>query len=56
MIKNIEFKNFRNINGKYIFNNSLNVIVGKNNSGKTNVLEGIKLAFSCITNDYYKFL
>lgn len=54
MIKNIEFKNFRNINGKYIFNNSLNVIVGKNNSGKTNVLEGIKLAFSCITNDYYK--
>ena len=24
------------------------------NSGKTNVLEGIKLAFSCITNDYYK--
>ena len=35
MIKSVEFKNFRNINGKYIFNNNLNVIVGKNNSGKT---------------------
>lgn len=54
MIKSVEFKNFRNINGKYVFNNNLNVIVGKNNSGKTNVLDGIKLAFSCITNDYFK--
>lgn len=54
MIKSIEFKNFRNINGKYIFNKKLNVIVGKNNSGKTNLLEGIKLAFSCITSDYFK--
>ena len=54
MIKSIEFKNFRNISGKYIFNKDLNVIVGKNNSGKTNLLEGIKLAFSCITNDYFR--
>lgn len=54
MIKSVEFKNFRNINGKYVFYNNLNVIVGKNNSGKTNVLDGIKLAFSCITNDYFK--
>lgn len=54
MIKSIEFKNFRNINGKYIFNKKLNVIVGKNNSGKTNILEGIRLAFSCINNDYFK--
>lgn len=54
MIKSVEFKNFRNINGKYIFNNNLNVIVGKNNAGKTNILEGIRLAFSCITNDYFK--
>lgn len=54
MIKSVEFRNFRNINGKYIFNNNLNVIVGKNNSGKTNLLEGIRLAFSCITNDYFK--
>lgn len=54
MIKSIEFKNFRNINGKYIFDKRLNVIVGKNNSGKTNLLEGIKLAFSCITSDYFK--
>ncbi len=54
MIKSVEFKNFRNINGRYIFNNNLNVIVGKNNSGKTNLLEGIRLAFSCVTNDYFK--
>lgn len=54
MIKSVELKNFRNINKKYFFNQNLNVIVGKNNSGKTNILEGIKLAFSCITNDYFK--
>lgn len=54
MIKSVEFKNFRNLDGKYYLNNSLNIIVGKNNSGKTNLLEGIKLAFSCITNEYFK--
>ena len=54
MIKSIRFKNYRNLNEKYSFNNILNVIVGKNNSGKTNILEGIKLAFSTITNDYCK--
>lgn len=54
MIKSVEFKNFRNLNGIYNFDNRLNVIIGKNNSGKTNVLDGIKLAFSTITNDYFK--
>lgn len=54
MIKSVEFKNFRNLNGRYNFNKILNVIIGKNNSGKTNVLEGIKLAFSMITNEYFK--
>ena len=54
MIKSVKFKNFRNLNGKYEFNNTLNVIIGKNNSGKTNVLDGIRLAFSAITNDYFK--
>ena len=54
MIKSVEFKNFRNLNGIYNFDNILNVIIGKNNSGKTNILEGIKLAFSTITNDYFK--
>ncbi len=54
MIKSIEFINYRNLQGKYVFDNVLNVIIGKNNSGKTNLLDGIKLAFSVITNDYYK--
>ena len=54
MIKSVTFKNFRNLDGKYEFNNTLNVIIGKNNSGKTNLLDGIKLAFSTITNDYFK--
>ena len=54
MIKSVEFKNFRNLNGRYNFDKTLNVIIGKNNSGKTNILEGIRLAFSTITNDYCK--
>lgn len=54
MIKSIEFNNFRNLKEKYEFNKTLNVIMGKNNSGKTNLLDGIKLAFSTITNDYCK--
>lgn len=55
MIKSVEFVNFRNLKGKkYEFNDSLNVIIGKNNSGKTNLLEGIKFAFSLLSNDYFK--
>lgn len=53
MIKSIEFNNFRNLKEKYEFNKKLNIIMGKNNSGKTNLLDGIKLAFSTITNDYF---
>ena len=29
MIKSVTFKNFRNLDGKYEFNNTLNVIIGK---------------------------
>ena len=55
IIKSIEFFNFRNLKGKYTFgDNNLNVIIGKNNSGKTNLLDGIKFAFSTITNEYFK--
>lgn len=54
MIKSIEFQNFRNISGKFEFKNMVSVIIGKNNSGKSNLLAGIKLAFSAISNDYYK--
>ena len=54
MIKSINFINYRNLIGKYIFNNNIDLIIGKNNEGKTNFLDGIRLAFSCITNDYFK--
>lgn len=54
MIKSIKFENFRNLDAKYNFDNNLNIIVGKNNSGKTNLLDGIRLAFSTITDDYFK--
>lgn len=52
MIKSVEFKNFRNVNGLYTFNKTLNIIIGKNSTGKTNILDGIKVAFSTITDDY----
>ena len=54
MIKSITFEHFRNLNGTYYFNNNLNIIFGKNNSGKSNILDGIRLAFSGITNEYFK--
>ena len=54
MLKSIEFSNFRNLDSKYIFNQTLNIVVGKNNSGKSNLLDGIRLAFSAITDDYFK--
>lgn len=54
MIKSINFKNFRNLSGKYIFNNNIDIVIGKNNDGKTNLLDGIRLAFSCVTSDYFK--
>ena len=55
MIRSVVFQNFRNIKyKKFIFNDKLNIIIGKNNSGKTNILEGIKLAFSAINNSYMR--
>lgn len=54
MIKNIEFIDYRNLNGKYNFNKNINMLFGKNNTGKTNLLDGIRLAFSAITQDYFK--
>lgn len=54
MIKSIEFKNFRNLNGKYELNDVLTIICGQNNTGKTNLLDGIRLAFASINGDYFK--
>lgn len=55
MIKSITFHNFRNLDGKsYEFTDKFNLIIGKNGSGKTNVLDGIKLAFSAFDGNYFK--
>lgn len=55
MIKSIEFINYRNLaNQKYIFSKPLNIIFGPNNSGKTNILDGIRLAFSAIDDNYVR--
>lgn len=54
MIRSIEFINYRNLNQKFQFNEKLNIIFGNNNSGKTNILDGVRLAFSAITNDYFR--
>lgn len=54
MIKNIEFINFRNLSGNYQLKTRINLLVGKNSSGKTNILDGFRLAFSTITGDYFR--
>ena len=54
MIKCIKFSNFRNLNGEYYFDQKLNIVIGKNNSGKSNLLDGIRLAFSAINDDYFR--
>lgn len=54
MIEYVEFENFRNLSGKYEFDDKMNIVVGKNNTGKTNLIDGLKLAFSIFTDDYFK--
>ena len=42
IIKNIKLKNFRNYeNLDFVLNNRLNIIIGNNAQGKTNILESI---------------
>lgn len=55
MIEKISFTNYRNLDGKtYTFKDNLGVVIGKNGDGKTNLLEGIKLAFSSFDGSYMK--
>lgn len=54
MIKTISFENFRNLSGIFDFSRQFNVVFGPNNSGKTNLLDGIKLVFNTLTGDYFK--
>ena len=42
--KNISFNNYRNFtNNNFNFDKGCNIILGKNGSGKTNILEGLSL-------------
>ena len=42
IVKNIKIKNFRNYETLQIdFNDNINIVYGKNGSGKTNLLESI---------------
>ncbi len=55
MIEWVDFKNYRNLNGKtYNFEDNFNILIGKNGDGKTNVLEGIRLAFSSFDGSYMR--
>lgn len=54
MIRSIRFENYRNLNREYRFTSKCQIIFGENNSGKTNLLDGIRLAFSAFTEDYVK--
>ena len=48
ILKSIEIGNFKSFDHIKLDLDRLNVVVGPNGSGKTNLLEGIQLAFGCI--------
>jgi len=57
MIRNIEIKNFKSIKDLSINLGRINVIIGANGSGKTNILEAIALASASSANKLdYEFL
>ena len=41
LLESLEIQNFRNLHGKLLFGNGLNIIFGDNGQGKTNWLEAI---------------
>jgi DNA replication and repair protein RecF len=43
LLENLESSNFRNLESKISFGNSLNILVGENGQGKTNLLEAISV-------------
>lgn len=62
-ISSIELLNFRSFKNKKVdFQEGLNVLIGHNNSGKTNLLQALSLIFDSKTNkqlsvdDFYKYI
>ena len=47
-ILSFEVENFKSFEKSKIVLSPLNVIMGPNDSGKTNLMESIKLAFDCV--------
>lgn len=51
-LKRIDIKNFRTFNEEgisLIFNKGVNAIIGENNSGKSSVIDAIRIAYSTVT-------
>jgi len=54
-LKSIKIKNFRKIkNAKCSFNPGLNLIIGPNDSGKTAVIDAIRIVLKQIVDDYFR--
>lgn len=50
-LKSIEIKNFRvfdEIGINVVFNKGVNAIIGENNSGKSSIIDAIRIAFSTV--------
>lgn len=51
----MQIRNFRNFyKAKFVFQKGVNVIIGENDSGKTNALQAIRLLLDCRLNWYEK--
>lgn len=54
-LKEMQIRNFRNFyKAKFVFQKGVNVIIGENDSGKTNALQAIRLLLDCRLNWYEK--
>jgi predicted ATP-dependent endonuclease of OLD family len=55
-ISSLSIRNYRNFkNGKFIFNNGINTIIGENGSGKTNLFRALRILIDNSLPRYYKF-
>ncbi|MCD4826987.1 MAG: AAA family ATPase [Acholeplasmataceae bacterium] len=54
MINQMVFTRFRNLSGVYKMNQQINCFVGANSSGKSNLLDGVRLAFAILKGEYFK--
>ena len=51
-IREIQIRNYRcfgNIGISFKFNKGINVVIGENNNGKSDLIDAIRIAFSCIS-------